>query len=94
LKIKWSNLALEDLENLHGYIAAENPRAARVVLSKIRNIINSLKSHPKLGRLGRVKGTREIVIVGTPFIAAYYIEKNDIVVVAVIHASRRWPDKF
>jgi len=30
----------------------------------------------------------------TPFIAAYAIEKADIVVLAVYHGTRHWPESF
>jgi len=46
------------------------------------------------GRAGRVAGTRELVIVGTPFIVAYRVEKKEVRVVAVLHAAQKWPDEF
>jgi hypothetical protein len=35
-----------------------------------------------------VAGTRELVISGTPFIVAYRIEKNEVRILAVLHAAR------
>jgi len=46
------------------------------------------------GRDGRVAGTRELVIRGTPFIVAYRIERNELQILAVFHAARKWPDEF
>ena len=46
------------------------------------------------GREGRVAGTRELVIRGTPFIVAYRVVRNEVHVLAVMHAARKWPDEF
>ena len=50
--------------------------------------------HPKAGEAGRVAGTREAVIRGTPLIVAYRVQKNEMWILAVIHAARKWPDEF
>ena len=52
------------------------------------------QQHPYLGRDGRVPGTREHVIAGTPFVVAYRVHKDQIQILAVLHASRRWPEAF
>ena len=46
------------------------------------------------GREGRVAGTRELTIPGTPFVVAYRIEKNGMRILAVLHAAREWPEEF
>jgi len=46
------------------------------------------------GREGRVAGTRELVIRGTPFIVGYRIEKKEVWILAVMHAARKWPEEF
>jgi plasmid stabilization system protein ParE len=46
------------------------------------------------GRSGRVRGTRELVISNTPFIAAYAIDQDRIVVLAVYHGAQQWPEVF
>jgi toxin ParE1/3/4 len=39
------------------------------------------------GRVGRVAGTRELVIRGTPFVIADRIEGNDVSILALMHAA-------
>ena len=46
------------------------------------------------GREGRVTGTRELVIRGTPFIVGYRIEKKEVWILAVMHTARKWPEEF
>ena len=50
--------------------------------------------HPKLGRAGRIKGTRELVVSRTSFIVAYRIEGQRIEVIRLLHGAQRWPDAF
>lgn len=94
MKILWTLLALKDLDQLWGYIAEANPDAAQGVLKKIEEAVHSLRSYQNLGRPGRVKGTRELVIVGTPYLVPYRVKKNRVEILAVIHGSRRWPEDF
>ena len=50
--------------------------------------------HPYLGRPGRITGTRELVFSGTFYLAAYRIEADVVVILAVIHGAQRWPDNL
>jgi plasmid stabilization system protein ParE len=78
------------------YVLARDPRAARRPYNAIRNRVALLAEQPALGRPGRVAGTRELVIGGTPYIVAYTTDHavDAVVVLRVLHGARRWPDKF
>jgi toxin ParE1/3/4 len=94
LRIDWHPAARADLAELVQYIADDDPAAAYRVHEGIRNQINTLATHPKLGRPGRVIGTRELVISGTPYIAAYHISGDELTVLRLLHGARRWPPKL
>ena len=47
--------------------------------------------HPNMGRPGRIKATRELVIGRTSFIVAYRIKDNRIEILRVLHGSQQWP---
>jgi plasmid stabilization system protein ParE len=47
-----------------------------------------------MGRAGRVDGTRELIISDSPYIAVYRVLEDELEVLDVLHAARRWPDKF
>jgi toxin ParE1/3/4 len=50
---------------------------------------------PQMGRRGRVKGTRELVIAGTPSIVAYTVLRGQVVeILAVIHGAQEWRAEF
>jgi toxin ParE1/3/4 len=92
--VRWTTPASEQLLAACQYIAEENPAAAAWVAGLIEKNTHLLAKHPRAGRAGRVPGTRELVIAGTPFIVAYSLAKNEIHILAVLHAARKWPDEL
>jgi toxin ParE1/3/4 len=62
MRIRWTDPAQSDLLEVLGYIARDNPRAAERVGRRLLSAVQSLAEQPRLGRPGRVHGTRELVI--------------------------------
>lgn len=94
MRVRWRKEAAADLEEAAEYIAADNPTAAaRVALSVLRRT-RELAETPWIGRIGRVRDTRELVIPNTPLIAAYTVVGSTVWVLRVLHSARKWPDRF
>ena len=93
--IEWTEQAIRQLDHAHDYIALSNSEevAARIT-ARIVTTIRQLATFPMSGRSGRVPGTRELVISNTPFIAAYAIDHDRIVILAVYHGAQQWPGVF
>jgi toxin ParE1/3/4 len=91
VRVEWHSLALTDLIEVMTYIATDSPEAAYRIHDEIRGQTGMLASHPDIGRLGRVNGTRELVIGGTPYIAAYRVTRNLVTILRLLHGARRWP---
>jgi addiction module RelE/StbE family toxin len=94
MRVHWTAPALRDIEKIGEYVAQRSPAAAERLVSRIFGQIDTLIDHPHIGRVGRVDGTRELVISGAPYIAAYRVQDDAVEIAAVLHTSRRWPDKF
>ena len=92
-KIKWLAKAEEDLISIENYIAEENILAAIEVSERILASVARLADHPKIGVSGRVKGTRELVALKTPFIVIYRLEGDSVQIIRVLHGARIIPDK-
>lgn len=74
------------------YIAEDNPLAAADQDDEIERQVNMLQDHPKMGRPGRVKGTRELVISSTSFVLVYRLKGSQrIEVLRLLHGSQLWP---
>lgn len=75
MRLEWLTQALNDFEEIVDYIAEDNPVAAIEQGDEIETQVAGLLANHHQGRPGRVKGTRELVIVRTPYIAAYALKK-------------------
>ena len=79
----------------HDYITLSNSEeVANRIATQIAATIQQLASFPMSGRSGRVIGSRELAISNTPFIAAYAIDHDRIVILAIYHGAQQWPDAF
>jgi toxin ParE1/3/4 len=94
VKLLWGPYALEDRREIYAYIDADDPYAALRMDEAITKTIETLIDFPNIGRMGRVNGTREIVIAGTPYVAPYKIDGDIIYILRILHGARIWPDEF
>jgi toxin ParE1/3/4 len=94
VKVEWSPQALNDLKEIYGRIAPDNPKAARGLHARILSCVSLLLTSPYMGRPGRVAGTREMVVAGTPYIVPYRIAQDRLQILRVYHGSRQWPEAF
>jgi addiction module RelE/StbE family toxin len=94
MRLEWSHLAQADREAIFDYIEADSPQAAVTVDDRIRTQVEGLVRFPESGRLGRVEGTRKLVIDRTPYIAAYRVAGSVVRVLRVLHGSQRWPEEI
>jgi toxin ParE1/3/4 len=92
--LEWSVFALADREAIFDYIEADSPRAAIRVDDRIEARVEGLARFPEMGRAGRIEGTRELVISGTPYIAAYRIVDDTVRVLRVLHGAQQWPGEM
>ncbi len=92
MRLRWTKLASQDLDDIAEYIGQDSPASAcRVVLELMERAESMLVAHPAAGRAGRVLGTRELVIASLPYLIAYRVSESQIEILRVMHASRRWP---
>ena len=87
-------LAEQDLEAAYDYVQQDSESAARRLVKRIFSAVGMLTRYPLAGREGRVQGTRELVVAGTPYVIAHRIHREEIQVLAVLHGARRWPTAF
>lgn len=91
LKLEWKATAIADLLAIVDYISDDNPDAAQALKDEIEAKTSCLPDHPKLYRVGRVDGTREMVV--RPNYIVIYAENNSTVtILRVLHAAQQWPE--
>lgn len=93
MRIRWTAPATRELAEAFAFVAEDNERAARSMVGRIWKAVEVLRRHPQAGRRGRVEGSRELVLRGTPFVVGYQIKGNEAQILAVWHAARKWPEE-
>ena len=93
MNLFWLPGAIANRDAQIDYIAQERPRAAVEQGDRIEQQVSQLTDHPEMGRPGRIRGTRELVISRTPFIVVYRIKPRAgrIELMRVLHGSQQWP---
>ena len=94
MKVEWRPLARQDLDETLAYVADDNPDAANRLQDEIERQVEMLAKMPEMGRPGRRRGTRELVIAGTRYIAAYRLTQNRLEILRLLHGARHWPSRF
>jgi toxin ParE1/3/4 len=93
-RLRWTKRALRRLEEISDYIAKDSPAAADRVTDRLRTATQILLAHPAIGRVGRISGTRELVMADLPYIIPYRVTETGVELLSVIHTSQRWPEKL
>ncbi len=73
----------------------DGPESARRVAQSVVERISELRSFPRIGRLGRVEGTREIAFPPLQYVAVYEIldAQDEVRVFRVLHGAQQWPPR-
>jgi len=89
VQIKWTNRALNDLCEIHEFIAKDSPRYAQIQIEKIQKAVSNLAVFPSLGR--QVPEFPHLpyreVLVGN-FRVLYREEEKRVLVMSVVHGRR------
>jgi toxin ParE1/3/4 len=91
MELRWSEEAAEDLEHITDYLFENAPERAAELVSEIYNAPSALLTFPYLGRPGKKKGTRELVLSPLPYIIFYQITEDVIHLVRILHGAQKWP---
>ena len=91
MKVVWLPEAERNLENQLDFVSRHNARAAIALGDAIERSVRQLANHPRSARPGRVRGTRELVVPGTPFLIVYFLEEDAVVILRILHGAQRWP---
>ena len=94
LRVIWTSRAHAEYLNAVRYIAAERPAIAIEQGDLVRQAAGGLADYPRMGRPGRRRGTRELVVPGTPLIVVYRIQEQEarqIQIIRFLHGAQQWP---
>ena len=92
VRIRWSEQAVEDLTEIHGYIARSSPRYAAVVAGRIVDAVDRLAEFPDVGRVVPELGEPAVreVIEGA-YRIIYERRAKAVEVLTIFRGSRAFP---
>ena len=94
MHVNWLQAARANLIAVSEYISQDNPDAAARTVAAIVKAVETLERFPGLGRPGRISGTRELVVPGTPYIVPYRVRGDIVQLIRVFPAARKRPSQF
>jgi toxin ParE1/3/4 len=89
MRVRWTPAAADDLEHIWGYLRANHPDFVERTIRTIYENIRALASTPRLGRIGREPGTRELVISSLPYIAVYRVKDEAVEILHIFHGAQK-----
>jgi toxin ParE1/3/4 len=91
MQIRWSPEAANDLSQIVQHIRKQNPGAGLRIARTMYKAVGRLNTFSNRGRLGRVDGTRELVLSPLPLIVVYRVNKIAVEIARVLHGAQQWP---
>jgi plasmid stabilization system protein ParE len=93
MRVRWSQTALTELDNIFSYIYERNRAAAGAVVARIEELTTLLDEFPQAGHLTDEAGVRMIAVVRYPFLIFYTIDPlaDEVVILHVRHTAQERP---
>ena len=89
MRVEWRPEARAELRAILEYIIERNATAASELNEAIEAATTALPDHPYLYRMGRIPGTREIVV--HPKYLVVYRISDWVEILTVLHARQEYP---
>lgn len=90
--LEWREAARADLLTIVDYISDDNPDAAQRLKDDLEAKVAKLPERPRIYRVGRVAGTREMVV-RSNYLVVYTEDARAVTILRVLHAARQWPPR-
>jgi toxin ParE1/3/4 len=90
VRVVWTPEAQQDRLDIWDSIAADNPFAAARMDEMFSEAAARLAEHPRLGRSGKISGTREL-IPHESYRLVYEIDGETVWILTLVHTARQWP---
>lgn len=91
MPVFWLPKARDQRSRQLEFLLRHNPALGIKMGDAIAKTVARVAADPNLSRTGRIAGARELLVPGTPFLLVYRIEETAIVILRLLHNSRRFP---
>jgi addiction module RelE/StbE family toxin len=88
MKLRFTQRALNQVDEIKAYIARDNPRAADAVVRRISAVADLVALHPAMGRPTGFGEVRVFRASPYPYLVFYAVMAGEVVILRVRHAAR------
>ena len=88
MKVRYTLLALADLDDILDYLAPRSPQGAARVKARMKAFIDLLPSHPSMGVQTDDPTIRRLIVTPYPYFVFYEIGDDEIVIHHIRHSVR------
>lgn len=89
MKLRYTNTALRQIEQVLSYIGNRSPQGAVRVAKRTETVLAVLLDYPKAGQATTRQGVRRVVLTPYPYVIFYRVTVAEIVVMRFRHTSRK-----
>lgn len=91
MKVRYSETALRELDEIFAYIYERNRSAAAAVVDRVDRVAALLEEFPFAGHTTDEPGVRIMPLVRYPYLVFYAVNGEEIVILHVRHGARLRP---
>ena len=92
MKVRFSRLALAELDAILAYLAEVNPAAASQVEARVRRVVERIAQFPDgAPEIAKRPGIRSVPLIRYPYVIHYAINRGEVVILRIVHGARRSP---
>ena len=92
MKVRYSNLALVELDAILANIHAENPDAAASFQARVRRVVERIAQFPEGAQeVAERAGVRRVPLLRYPYVIHYTINDDEVMILRIVHGARRSP---
>lgn len=89
MRIRWLIPAIENLDKAATWIENDNRQAAEDFVAAVQKTVLLIEQVPSAGKVGRVQGTREMTVLGYPYLIPYRVVGDELQILRVFHVRQQ-----
>ena len=91
MKVRYTETALVEIDEIFAYIAERNRNAATAVADRIKRTITNFAEFPLMAQAADEPGARMMPVGRYPFLVFYTVNNDELVILHVRHGARLRP---
>jgi toxin ParE1/3/4 len=91
MRVRYTDTALRELDEIFAYIAKNNRTAAASVVGRVEALIGQLAEFPLMAQETDVADVRKFPLGRFPYDIYYTVERDEVVILHIRHGARRPP---